>query len=35
MARVNHKKVRQLMNEKRSKISDRQFFSSRILAGPL
>lgn len=33
MARVNHKKVRQLMNEKRSKISDRQFFSSRILAG--
>lgn len=33
MARVNHKKVRQLLNEKRSKISDRQFFSSRILAG--
>ena len=33
MARVNHKKVKQLLNEKRSKINDRQFFSSRILAG--
>ena len=33
MARVNHKKVKQLMNEKRSKITDRQFFTSRILAG--
>lgn len=33
MARVNHKKVKQLLNEKRSKISDRQFFTSRILAG--
>lgn len=33
MSRVNHKKVKQLLNEKRSKISDRQFFSSRILAG--
>lgn len=33
MARVNHKKVKQLLNEKRSKITDRQFFSSRILAG--
>lgn len=32
MARVNHKKVRQLLNEQRSKISDRQFFTSRILA---
>lgn len=32
MARVNHKKVRQLLNEKRSRISDRQFFTSRILA---
>ncbi len=32
MARVNHKKVKQLLNEKRSKISDRQFFTSRILA---
>lgn len=32
MARVNHKKVRQLLDEKRSKISDRQFFTSRILA---
>ncbi len=33
MARVNHKLVKQRMNEKRSKISDRQFFSSRLLAG--
>lgn len=33
MARVNHKLVKQLLNEKRSKITDRQFFSSRILAG--
>lgn len=33
MARVNHKKLKQLLNEKRSKISDRQFFTSRILAG--
>lgn len=33
MARVNHKKVKQLLNEKRSKITDRQFFTSRILAG--
>ena len=33
MSRVNHKKVKQLLNEKRSKITDRQFFSSRILAG--
>lgn len=33
MARVNHKKVKRLMNEKRSKITDRQFFTSRILAG--
>lgn len=33
MARVNHKRVKQLMNEKRSKITDRQFFTSRILAG--
>lgn len=32
MARVNHKKVKQLLNEKRSRISDRQFFTSRILA---
>lgn len=32
MARVNHKKVKQLLNEKRSKITDRQFFTSRILA---
>lgn len=33
MARVNHKLVMQRLNEKRSKITDRQFFSSRILAG--
>lgn len=33
MSRVNHKRVRQLLNEKKSKITDRQFFSSRILAG--
>ena len=33
MARVNHKKLKQLLNEKRSKISDRLFFTSRILAG--
>ncbi len=33
MARVNHKIVRRLMNESRSKITDRQFFTSRILAG--
>ena len=33
MARVKHKKVRQLLDEKRSKITDRQFFTSRILAG--
>lgn len=33
MARVNHRKVKQLLNEKRSKITDRQFFTSRILAG--
>lgn len=32
MARVNHKLVRRLMDEKRSKISDRQFFTSRVLA---
>ncbi len=33
MARVNHKIVKQRLNEKRSKITDKQFFSSRILAG--
>ena len=26
-------RVKQLLNEKRSKITDRQFFTSRILAG--
>lgn len=33
MARVNHKIVKQRLNEKKSSISDREFFSSRILAG--
>lgn len=33
MARVNHRRVKQLLNEKKSKITDRQFFTSRILAG--
>ena len=33
MARVNHKRVKELLNETRSKITDRQFFTSRILAG--
>lgn len=33
MPRVNHKIVRQRLNEKRSQITDRQFFTSRILAG--
>lgn len=35
MARVNHKLVKQRLNEKRSKITDKQFFSSRMLAGIL
>ena len=33
MARVNHKLVKKLLNEKRSKITDQQFFISRVLAG--
>ncbi len=33
MARVNHKLVKQRLNEQCSKITDRQFFSSRLLAG--
>ncbi len=33
MARVNHKLVQQRLNEKRSKITDKQFFTSRLLAG--
>ena len=33
MARVNHKLVKKLLNEKRSKITDKQFFTSRTLAG--
>ena len=32
MARVNHKKVKQLIQERRGKISDREFFTSRLLA---
>ncbi len=35
MARVNHKLVKQRLNEKRSKITDRQFFTSRLMAGHL
>lgn len=33
MSRVNHKKVKQLIAQKKKTISDRQFFTSRILAG--
>lgn len=33
MARVSHKRVKQLLNEHRSKITDKHFFTSRILAG--
>lgn len=33
MARVSHKRLKQLLNEHRSKITDKQFFTSRILAG--
>ena len=33
MSKVNHKLVKQRLNEKISRISDRQFFSSRVLAG--
>ena len=33
MGRVDHKLVKQRLNEKRSKISDKQFFVSRIVAG--
>lgn len=33
MARVSHKRVKQLLNEHRSKITDKQFFTTRILAG--
>ena len=32
MARVNHKKVKQLIQERRGKITDREFFTSRMLA---
>lgn len=32
MARVNHKKVKQLIQERRGKIGDREFFTSRLLA---
>ena len=33
MARVDHKKIRQLINQQKKTIRDRQFFSSCILAG--
>ena len=33
MGKANHKLVRDRMNEKRSKITDKQFFTSRLLAG--
>lgn len=32
MARVNHKKVKQLIQQKRSKITDQEFFSIKLLA---
>ena len=32
MARVTHKKVKQLIQERRGKITDREFFTSRMLA---
>jgi len=35
LARVSHKKIRQLVAQKQKTITDRQFFSSRILAGHL
>ena len=35
MARVDHKKIRQLIVQKTKTINDRQFFSSRIFAGHL
>lgn len=33
MARVDHKRIKQLISEKQKTIKDRQFFTSRILAG--
>ncbi len=35
MARVNHKKIKQLIAQKQKTITDRQFFSSRALAAHL
>lgn len=32
MTRVNHKKVKQLIQQKREKITDQEFFTSRLLA---
>ena len=32
MARVNHKRVKQLIQEKQGKITDQEFFTSRLLA---
>ena len=31
MTRVNHKKVKQLIQQKRGKITDQEFFTSRLL----
>ena len=35
MARVNHKKIKQLIAQKQKTITDRQFFTSRALAAHL
>ena len=35
MARVSHKKIKQLIQQKRKTVTDSQFFSSRLLAGHL
>lgn len=32
MARVNHKKIKQLIQQKRGRITDQEFFTSRLLA---
>ena len=32
MTRVNHKKVKQLIQQKRGRITDQEFFTSRLLA---
>jgi len=33
LARISHKKIRQLMQQRRKTVTDSQFFSSRLLAG--